>query len=88
MGPCEISTLSTAEFWDMKRYQVDQDYDLNTLSKLTNCMYYVDLLGNLLSNLKLAFYEWPLEKNFITRMMQDGSEKEQRNLLAKTYVII
>lgn len=72
----------------MKRYQVDQDNDLNTLTKLTNCMYYVDLMGNLLSNQKLAFYEWPLEKNFITRMMQEGHEKEQRNLLAKSYIII
>jgi|TARA_B110001450_G_scaffold41998_1_gene38024 hypothetical protein len=33
LGPCESDTLSTTEFYDLKRYQVDQDFELiNTLT--------------------------------------------------------
>lgn len=77
LGPCESDTLSTTEFYDLKRYQVDQDFELiNTLTHAYSQMYYVDLMGNLLSNQKLAFYEWPQEPNYFSKMMQDGRDKD------------
>ena len=88
LGPCEQGNLSTMEFFEMKKYQVDQDYDLDTLTKLYNCMYHVDLMGNLLSNQKLAFYEYPVEKNFLSRILIDGGVKDQRGIMAKSYSII
>jgi hypothetical protein len=31
-------------------------------------MFFVDFMGNLLSNLKLAFYEYKEQNNFISKM--------------------
>lgn len=45
-------------------------------------------MGNLLSNLKLAFYENTEEKNFISKMFFDGSETSARDTLVKSYEII
>ena len=51
-------------------------------------MFYVDLMGNLLSNLKLAFYEYKDEKNFISKMYQESYENGHREILIKAYQII
>ena len=51
-------------------------------------MFHVDQMGNLLSNLKLAFYENTEEKNFISKMFFDGSETSARDTLAKSFEII
>jgi hypothetical protein len=51
-------------------------------------MFYVDLMGNLLSNLKLAFYEYKDEKNFISKMYQESYENGYREILIKAYQII
>jgi len=62
--------VSTAEFFLHKRYQADQEVQgINTLFNPSNYMFSVDILGNLLSNMKLAFYEKPEEKNFISKML-------------------
>ena len=51
-------------------------------------MFHVDQMGNLLSNLKLAFYENTEEKNFISKLFYDGSETATRDTLIKTFEII
>jgi hypothetical protein len=51
-------------------------------------MFHVDQMGNVLSNLKLAFYENTEEKNFISKMFFDGSETASRDTLVKSYEII
>ena len=45
-------------------------------------------MGNLLSNLKLAFYENTEEKNFISKMFFDGNEAATRDILVKSFEII
>jgi hypothetical protein len=45
-------------------------------------------MGNLLSNLKLAFYESTEEKNFISKLFYDGSETATRETLIKSYEIV
>jgi len=75
-GTRSRTAISTSEFFDFKRYQVDQDcnltHPLNHNFNPDNHMFYVDQMGNLLSNLKLAFYEHPADVNFISRMFLDG----------------
>ena len=63
-------TLSTNEFFAIKKYQVDQDINeiVHPVFNPNNYMFYIDPMGNLLSNLKLAFYEYKDEKNFISKM--------------------
>jgi len=51
-------------------------------------MFYVDKMGNLLSNLKLAFYENVDEPNFISKMFADSSENTTREELLRVYSII
>jgi hypothetical protein len=51
-------------------------------------MFHVDQMGNLLSNLKLAFYENTEEKNFISKMFFDGNETATRDILVKSFEII
>jgi hypothetical protein len=51
-------------------------------------MFHVDQMGNLLSNLKLAFYENTEEKNFISKLFYDGSETATRDTLIKTFEIV
>ena len=51
-------------------------------------MFHVDQMGNLLSNLKLAFYENTEEKNFISKMFFDGNETATREILVKSFEII
>ena len=48
-------------------------------------MFFVDHMGNLLSNLKLAFYEHPAEVNFISKMFLDGQENTARETMIKCY---
>jgi len=48
-------------------------------------MFYIDSMGNLLSNLKLAFYEGSEDKNFIAKLIQDGNLKTTVQSLAKAY---
>lgn len=51
-------------------------------------MLHVDLMGNLISNLKLAFYEHVDEKNFISKMFYDGSETATREVLIKSFEVV
>jgi hypothetical protein len=51
-------------------------------------MFHVDQMGNLLSNLKLEFYENTEEKNFISKMFFDGNETSTRDILVKSFEII
>ena len=51
-------------------------------------MFYVDNMGNLVSNLKLAFYEYPDDKNFISKMIHDGNLKTTVLNHAKAYIMI
>ena len=53
-------------------------------------MFYLDIMGNLLSNLKLAFYPYNAadQHGYFGRMFQDGAEKTFRDQMAKTYNII
>ena len=51
-------------------------------------MFYIDPLGNLLSNLKLSFYTYPEERNFISRMFYENNEAFTRENLVKAYNII
>jgi hypothetical protein len=51
-------------------------------------MFYIDPLGNLLSNLKLSFYTYPEERNFISRMFYENNEASIRENLVKSYNII
>ena len=53
-----------------------------------NYMFYVDPMGNVLSNLKLAFYECKDDKNFITKMYQENYESNIRDLYIRSYQII
>jgi hypothetical protein len=55
--------------------------------KQPKCMFYVDLQGNLLSNLKLAFYEKSADTGFFGKMIQDGNEKQKRDELVSAYKI-
>jgi len=75
-GSLSRTAISISEFFDFKRYQVDQDCSLLNPLNLNfnpdNHMFFVDQMGNLLSNLKLAFYEHPAEVNFISKMFLDG----------------
>ena len=82
--------LSTNEFFTIKKYQVDQEVpeQVHPLFNPNNYMFYVDLMGNLLSNLKLAFYEYKDEKNFISKMYQESYENGYREILIKAYQII
>jgi hypothetical protein len=51
-------------------------------------MFYIDPLGNLLSNLKLSFYTYPEERNFISRMFYENNEAFTRENLVKAYNVI
>ena len=51
-------------------------------------MFYIDPLGNFLSNLKLSFYTYPEERNFISRMFYENNEAFTRENLVKAYNII
>jgi len=46
---------------------------INTKFNPYNCMFYVDPMGNLLSNMKLAFYESPEDSNFISKFILASS---------------
>jgi len=51
-------------------------------------MFHVDKMGNLLSNLKLAFYEQIEEPNFISKMFIESQENSTREEMVKTYSVI
>jgi hypothetical protein len=51
-------------------------------------MFYVDIMGNLLSNMKLAFYEGSNEKTFMRKMFYQGNEQQTKENLIKSYKII
>lgn len=61
---------------------------MHPLFNPNNYMFYIDNMGNLLSNLKLAFYEYKDEKNFISKMYQESYENGIRDTLIKSYLII
>jgi hypothetical protein len=63
----------------------DFSSELNTLFNPSLCMFYIDIMGNLLSNLKLAFYEYLDDKNFISRMIIEGNIKTAIINHAKAY---
>ena len=88
LGPCEHSAISTADFFELKKYQVDQDLEINSLFNQPRCMYYVDLQGNLLSNLKLSFYEQQEEAGFFSKMFSGDADRPIRDTLIKAYNIL
>ena len=51
-------------------------------------LFYVDFMGNVLSNMKLAFYESPDDKNFISKMLQESAESDARDHLVQAYEIL
>jgi hypothetical protein len=59
--------------------------DINTLFSQPKCMLWVDTQGNLLSNLKLSFYEFPKEQGFFGKMFSDGNDKTIRDSLVRAY---
>jgi hypothetical protein len=68
---------------------VDQEVQIeNTLFNPNNFMFYVDIMGNLLSNLKLAFYEGSNEKTFMRKMFYQGNEQQTKENFIKSYKII
>ena len=77
--------VPTSEFFELKKFHIDQDLEMNTLFTQPNCMLWVDPQGNLLSNLKLSFYELPEESGFFGKIIQDGNEKTVRDNLVKAY---
>jgi hypothetical protein len=48
-------------------------------------MFFVDHLGNLLSNLRLAFYEQIEEAGFFSKMFSGGDDKTLKEALVKSY---
>ena len=72
----------------MKKYHIDQDMEINTVFTQPRCMFYVDNLGNLLSNLKLSFHEAPIETGFFGKIFTDGNEKLVKDNLVKSYQIL
>lgn len=46
------------------------------------------MMGNLLSNMKLAFYEKQEDKNFISKMITESAENDAREVLVQSYSII
>jgi hypothetical protein len=90
LGSYLSDVLSTHEFFVMKKYQVDNDIPepVHPIFNPNNYMFYVDNMGNLLSNLKLAFYEHRDDKNFISKMYQESAENNQREVLVKSYMIL
>ena len=51
-------------------------------------MFYVDGLGNLLSNMKLAFYESPTDANFISKFLLASNQQDARETLISAYRIV
>lgn len=51
-------------------------------------MFYVDNMGNLLSNQRLAFYEQIEETGFFSKMFSGGEEKAIKEALVKSYLQI
>ena len=51
-------------------------------------LFYVDVMGNLLSNLKLAFYESPDDSGFFKRIINDGNEAKKREVLVRSFEIL
>ena len=46
------------------------------------------MMGNLLSNMKLAFYEKQEDKNFISKMITESAEHDAREVLVQSYSIV
>ena len=61
---------------------------MNPLFNPLNSMLFVDLQGNLLSNLKLSFYEQVEEQGFFAKMFSDGGESNTREPLVRAYSIV
>ena len=78
LGTCQNHELSTEEFAELRVAQLDPSISdpalQNQLFNPLNCMMHVDLMGNLLLNMKLAFYESKMEQGFFSRMISDGNE--------------
>lgn len=55
---------------------------------MPNSMFYVDLLGNLLSNMKLAFYTHQEETGFFSKMFTSDVDQPTRETLVKAYSVI
>ena len=51
-------------------------------------MFYVDLMGNLLSNLRLAFYEQIEEGGFFSKMFSGSDQKIVKDAMVKSYTIM
>jgi hypothetical protein len=51
-------------------------------------MYHVDMMGNLLSNMKLAFYEGPTDSNFISKYIQVSNQNDTREIFIQSYKVI
>ena len=87
LGGYLSEVLSTNEFFTIKKYQVDQEINeiVHPLFNPNNYMFYVDFMGNLLSNLKLAFYEYKEQNNFISKMLHESNENTLRETLIKSY---
>jgi hypothetical protein len=87
LGPCISNQVSAWDFFEIKKFSVDPDDEdrcVNRLFNPSNHMFFVDPMGNFLSNLKLAFYqeEGP---GFFSKMFQEGNESNARDLLTKCY---
>jgi hypothetical protein len=59
--------------------------DINSMFNVPRCMFYVDNLGNLLSNMRLAFYEQVEEGGFFSKMFSGSDEKILKESLVKTF---
>lgn len=88
LGPVLANTISTVEFFEFKKYQVDQEIEVNTMFNQPRCMFWVDNLGNVLSNMKLAFYEHVEEAGFFSKMFSGSDDKVIKDVLIKSYGIM
>ena len=60
----------------------------NNLSNSQSHLFYIDYMGNMLSNLKLAFYESSDESGFFKKIMSGGNNSKQREILVRSYEIM
>jgi hypothetical protein len=88
LGPTESNSISTIQFLELKKWQVYQDMEINTMFNKPMSMFYVDLNGNLLSNMKLSFYEHSDDKGFFSKMFTSDQDQPTRQCLVKSYSII
>ena len=90
LGQTASDRISAKEFLQLKMYLIDPELaeEINTLFNPALCMFYIDNMGNLLSNLKLAFYENGDDKNFISKMIFDGNVKTVLQNQVRSYAFV